>query len=43
MVPGCFSLSPAGTTIFAELCNTITRQLIELASCSNHLRIQEVF
>jgi len=28
--------------IFAELCNTITRQAMELESCSN-LRIREVF
>jgi len=27
----------------AELCNTITRQAIELESCSNPLRIQQVF
>jgi len=29
--------------LLAELCNTITRQPIELWSCSNHLRIREVF
>jgi len=28
---------------FAKVCNAITRQPIELESCSNHLRIQQVF
>jgi len=28
---------------FAELCNTITRQPIELESCSNPLRIRKIF
>jgi len=36
-------LSPAKTTFLAELCNRITRQAIELESCSNPLRIQQVF
>jgi len=36
-------LSPAKTTFHAELCNPITRQVIELESCSNPLRIQQVF
>jgi len=35
-------LSPAKTTFLAELCNPITRQAIELESCSNPLRIQQV-
>jgi len=42
----CFSsripLSPACATFLAELCNPITRQAIELESCSNPLRIQQV-
>ena len=36
-------LSPACATFFAELCNPITRQATELESCSNSLRIQQVF
>ena len=36
-------LSPACATFFANVCNAITRQPIELESCSNHLRIQQVF
>ena len=35
-------ISPAKTTFHAELCNTITRQAIELESCLNPLRIQHV-
>jgi len=34
--------SPAKTAFHAELCNPITRQAIELESCSNPLRIQQV-
>jgi len=34
--------SPACATFLAELCNPITRQAIELESCSNLLRIQQV-
>ena len=34
--------SPAKTTFHAELCNPVTRQAIELKSCSNPLRIQQV-
>jgi len=34
--------SPAKTTFHAELCNPITCQAIELESCSNPLRIQQV-
>jgi len=37
------AFSPACATFFAKVCNTITRQPIELESCSNPLRIQEVF
>jgi len=40
---GKYPLSPACATIFAKVCNAITRQPIELESCSNHLRIQQVF
>jgi len=32
----------AKTTFHAEVCNPITRQAIELESCSNPLRIQPV-
>jgi len=35
-------LSPAKTTFHAELCNPTTRQALELESCSNPLRIQQV-
>jgi len=35
-------LSPAKTTFHAELCNPTIRQAIELESCSNPLRIQQV-
>jgi len=35
-------LSPAKTTFHAEFCNPVTRQAIELESCSNPLRIQQV-
>jgi len=35
-------LSPAKTTFHAELCNPITRQAVELESCSNPLRIKQV-
>jgi len=35
-------LSPAFATFLVELCNPITRQAIELESCSNPLRIQQV-
>ena len=35
-------LSPACATFLVELCNPITRQAIELQSCSNPLRIQQV-
>jgi len=35
-------LSPACATFLAEHCNPITRQAIELESCSNPLRIQQV-
>jgi len=34
--------SPTGATFLAELCNPITRQVIELESCSNSLQIQQV-
>jgi len=34
--------SPVKTTFHAELCNPITCQAIELESCSNPLRIQQV-
>jgi len=34
--------SPACATFLAELCNPITRQAIELQSCSNPLRMQQV-
>jgi len=34
--------SPAYTTFFADLRNPTTRQAIELESCSNPLRIQQV-
>jgi len=34
--------SPAKATFLPELCNPITRQAIELSSCSNPLRIQQV-
>jgi len=34
--------SPAKTTFHAELGNPITRQAVELESCSNPLRIQQV-
>jgi len=34
--------SPTCATFLAELCNPITRQAIELESCSNPLRIQKV-
>ena len=34
--------SPACATFLAELCNPITHQAIELESCSNPLRIQQV-
>jgi len=37
------SLSPACATFFAKLCKAITRQLIELESCSKHLRIKQVY
>jgi len=36
-------LRPGCATFLAELCNPITRQAIELESCSNLVRIQEVF
>jgi len=36
-------LSPACASFFAELCNPIAPQAIELESCSNPLRIQQVF
>jgi len=36
-------LSPECATVFANLCNSITRQPIELESSSNPLRIQQVF
>jgi len=35
-------LSPTRDRFFAEFCNPITRQAIELESCSNPLRIQKV-
>jgi len=35
-------LSPACATFLVKLCNPITRQAIELESCSNPLRIQQV-
>jgi len=39
----CFNpFSPACATFLAELCNPITYQTIELESCSNSLRIQQV-
>jgi len=34
--------SPAKAPNLAELCNPIARQAIELESCSNHPRIQQV-
>jgi len=33
----------ARATVLAEICNAITPQPIELGSCSNPLRIQQVF
>jgi len=41
-VPKFDPLGPAKNTFHAELCNPITRQAIELDSCSNPLRIQQV-
>jgi len=38
----CSLLSLACATFLTELCNLITRQAIELKSCSNPLRIQQV-
>jgi len=35
-------LSPARDRFFVEICNPITRHAIELESCSNPLRIQQV-
>jgi len=35
-------LSPACTTFLEKFCNPITRQAIELESCSNSQRIQQV-
>jgi len=35
-------LSPACATFLVKFCNPITRQAIELESCSNLLRIQQV-
>jgi len=35
-------LGPGCTPFFAELCNPITRQAIELESYPNHPRIQQV-
>jgi len=35
-------LSPTKITFHAKLCNPITRQEIELESCSNPLQIQHV-
>jgi len=37
-----YLFSPAQTTFRAELCNPITRQAIELESCSNPLQIQQI-
>ena len=34
-------ISPACATFIVELCNPVTRQAIELESCSNPLRIQQ--
>jgi len=34
--------SPACATFLVELCNPITHQAIELESCPNPLRIQQV-
>jgi len=34
---------PVCATFLVEVCNPITRQAIELESCSNPLRIQQVF
>jgi len=34
--------SPVRATFLAELCNPMTRQAIELESCSNPQRIQQV-
>jgi len=36
-------LNPACAALFANLCNSVTRSPIQLESCSNHLRIHEVF
>ena len=36
-------LRTARTTVLAKFCNTVTRQPIELGSCSNPLQIQQVF
>jgi len=36
-------LDPACAICFANLCNAVTRQPIELQSCSNPLQIQQVF
>jgi len=40
--PQSYPFSPACDTFLAELCNPITRQAIEVESCSNPLRIQQV-
>jgi len=37
-----YLFSPACTTFLPKLCYPITRQAIELESCSNPLRIQQV-
>jgi len=38
-----YPLCPGPAKILAQVCNTISRQPIGLESCSNHLRIQQVF
>jgi len=37
------TLNPVCATFLVEVCNPITHQAIELESCSNPLRIQQVF
>jgi len=38
-----YPLRPAAATLLTKVCSTVTRQPIELKSCSNHLRIRQVF
>ena len=41
-LPDFNPLSPGFNPFFAEVCNPITRQVIELESNQNHPRIQQV-